>query len=107
VVVQEGDPADAFYLVDSGQAEALVGGQRRRLLQRGSYFGEVALVRHMPQPETVRALTTLGVLKLQRADFEALVATSLRNVTTALGDADHDGQHRSGGPTAPLRTDGV
>ena len=96
VVVQEGGPADAFYLVDSGQAEALVGGQRRRLLHRGSYFGEVALLRHMPQPETVRALRPLGVFKLQRPDFEALVATSLRKVTTALEDADHDGLPRSG-----------
>ncbi|HEX4835258.1 MAG TPA: cyclic nucleotide-binding domain-containing protein [bacterium] len=107
VVCQEGDPADAFYLVDSGQAEALVGGQRRRLLHRGSYFGEVALMRHVPQPETVRALTAFAVFKLQRSDFEALVATSLRKVTTALGDADHDGPLRSGGPTAPLRTGGV
>ncbi len=107
VVCQEGDPADAFYLVDSGQAEALVGGQRRRLLHRGSYFGEVALLRHVPQPETVRALTAFAVFKLQRTDFEALVATSLRKVTTALGDADHDGPRRSGGPTVPLRTGGV
>jgi CRP-like cAMP-binding protein/Zn-dependent protease len=107
-VVQEGDPADAFYLVDSGQAEALVGGQRRGLLHRGSYFGEVALLRHVPQPETVRALTPLAVFKLQRSDFEALVATSLRKVTAGLGDADHDGLYRRGSPTAiPTTIGGV
>ena len=104
VVCREGDPADAFYLVDSGQAEALVGGQRRSLLHRGSYFGEVALLRHVPQPETVRALTTLGVFKLQRADFEALVATSLHKVTAGLGDADQDGLGRTGeGGIQPVR----
>jgi cAMP-dependent protein kinase regulator len=91
VVCQEGDPAEAFYLVDAGQAEALASGECRRILRRGSYFGEVALLRHVPQPETVRALTPLDVFKLHRSDFESLVATSLRKVTAALREVDVDG----------------
>ena len=88
VVCREGNPADAFYLVDSGQAEALVSGERHRLLSPGSYFGEVALLLHVAQPETVRALTALDLLKLDRNDFESLVGTSLRKVTVGLADID-------------------
>jgi CRP-like cAMP-binding protein/Zn-dependent protease len=86
VVFQEGDPGDAFYLVDSGQAEVIVGGERTRILGRGTYFGEIALLLHIPRTATVRALTPLDVFKLRRQDFEALVATTLHNVAVALED---------------------
>ena len=74
VVFADGEPAEALYLVDSGQAEVLVGGEQRRILRSGDSFGEVAARTHVPQPETVRARTPLQVFILSRSDFESLVA---------------------------------
>lgn len=104
VVYTEGDPAEAVYLVDSGQAEVLAAGEQRRILRSGDSFGEVALQRHVPQPETVRALTPLEVLILLRSDVESLVATAPPRVTAVEGDAPGDGVRHVCGPTAASRS---
>jgi CRP-like cAMP-binding protein len=88
VVYAEGDPAEALYLVDSGRAEVIAGGERRRILGSGDSFGEAALLSHVPQPEGVRALTPLEVFILPRSDFESLVATAAHKVTDVEGDTD-------------------
>jgi len=76
VVLADGESPEALYLVDSGQAEVLVGGEQRRILRSGDSFGEVALQGHVPEPETVRARTPLQVFILPRSDFESLVTTA-------------------------------
>jgi CRP-like cAMP-binding protein len=90
VVIQEGDPGDAFYLVESGQAEVIVGGHRKNTLGRGAYFGEIALLHDVPRTATVRALTPLEVFKLGRQDFEALVVKTLDKVTAVLEDVGEE-----------------
>lgn len=99
VVFQEGDPGDAFYLVDSGQAEVIVAGQRANILGRGTYFGEIALLLNVPRTATVRALTPLDVFKLSRPDFEALVATTLHNVAAVLEDVGRERLVTGRGPS--------
>jgi CRP-like cAMP-binding protein len=98
VVVAEGDPGDAFYLIDSGQAEVLVGGQRREILSRGTYFGEIALLLDTPRTATVRALTPLEVFKFHRADFEALVTTTLHHVAGVLEEVGRERLASGQGP---------
>ncbi len=83
-VFEEGAHGDAFYLIDSGQAEITIKGRRVRTLGPGDYFGEIALVLDVPRTATVRALTPLDVLKLRRSDFEALVRTALGQVAGTL-----------------------
>jgi CRP-like cAMP-binding protein/Zn-dependent protease len=89
-VIQEGEPGEFFYLVASGQAEVMVGGQRRSILGRGTYFGEIALLLDRPRTATVRALTPLEVLKLHRQDFEALVVNTLDKVAAALEETGRE-----------------
>jgi len=83
-VVEEGAHGDAFYLIDSGQAEVTIKGHRVRTMGRGDHFGEIALLQDVPRTATVRALTPLDVLKLHRPDFEALVRTALAQVAGML-----------------------
>jgi CRP-like cAMP-binding protein/Zn-dependent protease len=99
VVIQEGDPGDFFYLVESGQAEVIVGGHRRNILGQGAYFGEIALLHDVPRTATVRALTQLEVFKLGRQDFEALVVKTLDKVATVLEDVGHERLASAGGAT--------
>lgn len=89
-VVQEGAPGDSFYLIDSGQAEATTGGRRVRIMQRGDYFGEIALLLDVPRTATVRALTPLEVFKLSRADFDALVGTMLAQIAGTLEEVGRE-----------------
>jgi putative peptide zinc metalloprotease protein len=84
-VVRQGEVGDRFYVVHEGQAEVIVtadgGRQRLRTLGPGEYFGEIALLLDVPRTATVRALTPLEVFSLGRADFEALLASVLPQIT--------------------------
>jgi CRP-like cAMP-binding protein/Zn-dependent protease len=99
-VVAEGDPGDAFFLVDSGQAEIVAGGRRVQTIGSGSYFGEIALLLHVPRQATVRALTPLAVYALDRTDFEALIVTTLHKVASVLEDVGRERLSTLRGPSA-------
>ena len=103
MVCAEAEPAEDLYLIDSGQAEVVAGGQQRRILRSGDSFGEVAMLRHIPQPQTLRALTPLDVLILPRSDVEALEAPSHHADTTVGRDNHGEGLCRVCGPTAASR----
>ncbi len=90
VVIEQGDPGDAFYLIDAGQAEVVADGRRIEILTPGTYFGEIALLLNTPRTATVRALTPLEVLKFRRPDFEALVATTLHHVAGVLEEVGRE-----------------
>ena len=104
VVYAEGDPSEALYLIDSGRAEVLARGAQRRILQSGDAFGEVALLRHVPEPETVRAQTALEVLILPRSDIESLQATMSHHVIAFGRDVHVDGLCHICGPAAASRS---
>ncbi len=78
-VVRQGDPADRFYIIESGafnvtQADP-AGGPPVVLRQIGpdAVFGELGLLNRTPRTATVTALTDGLLLALERDDFLALV----------------------------------
>ncbi len=78
VVVNEGDAADAFYLIRTGMVKvssAMPGGELvRTYLSRGDYFGEIGLV----QPEgkrtaTVRSLDVVECVRIKATTFAPIL----------------------------------
>jgi CRP-like cAMP-binding protein len=67
--VLQGDRGDSFYVIDSGEAEVLIDGFRVRQLGTGDDFGERALLRDTPRTATVRALTDMDLLTIDRDAF--------------------------------------
>ena len=80
VIVREGDPADRFYIIESGQVEATQsaaeGDVHVRTMGAGEYFGEVGLLATRTRTATVRTVSEVRVLSLSRARFQALVEAS-------------------------------
>jgi len=81
VIVREGEPADAFYLLERGSVEVTrrLGGETRTLasLGEGEWFGEAGLLLNAPRNATVTAGATGAVARvLHRDAFLAMVATS-------------------------------
>jgi thioredoxin reductase (NADPH) len=81
LVLKEGDPADRFYMVIKGEAEATRRGPdgAQVVINRfgpGDYFGEVGLLNDAPRLATVRAKTSLELMALDRETFAKLMRSS-------------------------------
>jgi len=78
VIVREGEPADAFYVVVSGRARVLKAADDGselplNVMRPGDSFGEAALLAGGARTATVRASGDVTLLKLDRSVFDALV----------------------------------
>jgi rhodanese-related sulfurtransferase len=79
-VVREGEPGDAFYVIESGRFEVwqtgLYDDEPRKVAERGAgdAFGDESLVLKGRRNATVRAITAGTLLVLDQADFKELVS---------------------------------
>lgn len=55
VIIHQGDEGDNFYIIDSGEVEVLVNGERVLTIGEGGSFGELALIYGTPRAATVKA----------------------------------------------------
>ncbi|KAI9373722.1 camp-dependent protein kinase regulatory subunit [Aspergillus egyptiacus] len=74
-IITEGDPGDAFYLLESGEADAFMSGVDGpvKSYKRGDYFGELALLDDKPRAASVIARNEVKVAKLGRDGFKRLL----------------------------------
>ncbi len=84
-IFKQGDPGDLMYLVQDGQVEVLqdLGGHENQVavLERGDFFGEMAVLEEEPRTHSVRALSTAKLIKIDRAGFESMLT---RNAEIAV-----------------------
>jgi CRP-like cAMP-binding protein/Fe-S-cluster-containing hydrogenase component 2 len=73
VVVEEGTPGNALYLIEGGQAIVERQQQPIAYLDEGNFFGEMSLLEKKPHSATVRALTPLSILLLPAEDLNTLL----------------------------------
>ena len=77
VLIQQGEPGDAYYLVESGQLAVSVRGRPECVLVGpGQGVGEIALLRSVPRTATVTATQPTALWRLPRADFLRTVTGS-------------------------------
>lgn len=72
----EGDRGREFFVLLEGEAEVTKGEQRINTMREGDFFGEIALVTHMPRTASVTATTPVRVLVITERDFAALIKRS-------------------------------
>jgi CRP-like cAMP-binding protein len=72
-VFGQGDPADRFYVIETGAADVLGDGHVVATLGPGDGFGEIALLRRVPRTATVRAATDLQLQALTSDRFLPVV----------------------------------
>ena len=74
-VTSEGQGGVGFFVIEDGKAKVTVGGEDRRTLGAGDYFGEVALLTDRPRTATITAETELRCYGMTSWDFKPLVET--------------------------------
>ncbi|GIL65139.1 hypothetical protein Vafri_18948 [Volvox africanus] len=72
-VIVEGDVGDKFYIIKEGEAQVVQGEKEVNRLFRSDFFGEQALLQDEPRRATVRALSPLVCLSLDRRTFVAVL----------------------------------
>ncbi len=74
-VTTEGQSGIGFFMIEDGEAKVTVGGEERRRLGPGDYFGEVALLNESARTATITAETELRCYGLTSWEFRPLVET--------------------------------
>jgi CRP/FNR family transcriptional regulator, cyclic AMP receptor protein len=74
-VTAEGSTGVGFFVIESGDAKVTIGGEDRRQLGPGDYFGEVALLNESARTATITAETDLRCYGLTSWEFRPLVET--------------------------------
>jgi|SRR5436190_6348560 len=72
-ITTEGAGGIGFFVIDDGEAVVTVGGEERRTLRSGDYFGEIALIDDGPRSSTVTAKTDVKAYGLTSWQFRPLV----------------------------------
>src|SRR3954469_9787534 len=72
-VIQEGSGGAAFFVIDSGEAKVVVGGEGAVTLKPGDFFGEIALIDEGKRSATITATSELVCYGLTFWDFRPLV----------------------------------
>jgi len=84
-IFKQGDPGDLMYLVQAGEVEVLqdFGGHENQVavLERGDFFGEMAVLDEEPRTHSVRALSDAKLIKIDRAGFQSML---MRNAEIAV-----------------------
>ncbi|QDE68889.1 cyclic nucleotide-binding protein [Myxococcus xanthus] len=75
VIIRDGDPTDGLYVVLSGEVEVRKDGHLLTQLREGDVFGEISLLQKTPATATVTATRRTTLLRLPRADFDALISS--------------------------------
>ena len=94
-VFHQGDPADRFYVIESGAADVVGDGRLVTALGPGDGFGEIALLRRVQRTATVRAATDL--------ELQALTCDRFLPVVTRISAELAGSAGRGGGDARPIQ----
>ena len=74
-IIKEGEVGDVFYIVEEGEAVAFSSNKNIPEMNygKGSYFGELALLRDQPRAVNVKAKTNVKLLSLDRNSFKRVM----------------------------------
>jgi CRP/FNR family transcriptional regulator, cyclic AMP receptor protein len=89
LMAEEGDRGREFFVLLEGEADVTKGDRSINRLHKGDFFGEIALVTHMPRTASVTATSDVRVLVITERDFAALLKRApevSRGVAEALAE---------------------
>ncbi|KAI9805771.1 MAG: hypothetical protein M1833_005264 [Piccolia ochrophora] len=94
-IIKEGDPGEAFFILESGEAEVFKQGTEGSVMsyRKGDYFGELALLNDAPRAASVISKTEVKLATLGKDGFQRLlgpVEGIMRRNDYSKGPKDED-----------------
>ncbi|KAM3127123.1 hypothetical protein pb186bvf_020766 [Paramecium bursaria] len=77
-IVNEGDRADSFFIILSGQASVFKGQRLQKLLTVKDSFGQQSLIFHQKRKSSVRAVTEVKCLILKRDKIKTVLGQDVK-----------------------------
>jgi CRP-like cAMP-binding protein len=89
-IVREGEEADALYVIVSGRVDVKSRGEGKteqhiRVMEQGTYFGEIGVLERIPRTATVTALEDVELYRIEGTAFLDALATASANPTLLAG----------------------
>ena len=78
--MQEGDVGDLFYIIKEGRVMCTKEERELREMTKGDFFGEQALLYNCERTATIRAVTDVTCLSLDRATLASALGSQLQFV---------------------------
>jgi CRP-like cAMP-binding protein len=76
IIFSEGDEGDKMYVIKRGQVQVLRDQTILAVLKDNAFFGEMALVSDEPRNATIKTVTDIELLALDKYDFKRLMETN-------------------------------
>jgi cAMP-dependent protein kinase regulator len=78
IIIKQGDEGDRMFFIEDGQCDIYMNEKFHKRLNKGDYFGELALLNHEPRSATVIAASyKVRVASLEVQSFERLLGPCL------------------------------
>ena len=68
-LIKQGQPSDTFYVLLDGEADVVIGGEHRRSLGPGDFFGEISMLDRGPATATITTTAPCRVMVMSHAQF--------------------------------------
>ena len=75
-LTKQGRPSSAFYVILDGEADVEIDGQKRDVLKKGDFFGEISMLDRGNATATVTTRTPARLMVMSHAQFRDVVKTS-------------------------------
>ena len=72
-IMRQGDPHSEVYVIVEGEVAVVIDDEDRRVLSKGSFFGEVSVLLEEPATASIVTRTPLSCLVVSGAEFQAFL----------------------------------
>jgi len=69
MLIRQGEPSDTFYVLLDGEADVVIGGESRRKLGPGDFFGEISMLDRGPATATVTTTRPSRMMVMSHMQF--------------------------------------
>ncbi|KAJ3241639.1 Potassium voltage-gated channel sub H member 7 [Chytriomyces hyalinus] len=74
IIIHQGGSDHDMYFIMKGRCNVFVDGKKIRILNEGSFFGELALMGQISRTATVQAVSSCEIYRLSRNDFVEIIS---------------------------------